>query len=604
MRSISYPVGRRACAVFAVVVALGLPAVAQALPTQTWVSGVGNDANPCSRTAPCKTFAGAIGKTEVGGIISVLDPGGFGAVTITKAITIDAGGVFAGVLVAGTNGIVVNAPGAKVTLRGLTIEYAPPCAAGGSALSGILLSAGSLSVQDVGIHGFPGDAIDANASAEGSSLSVAGSDLRDNCSGGVVASTTAGRLAATVSGNLISNDTTGVSAGAGSQVSINANTIADNATGLSVAAGATLFSLDDNRLAGNGTNGATPVELISPFTAPVPTPAPVVKTVVALLPPTCRVPKLSGSTLAKARKALAKARCVLGAVSYREAKHKRRGLIYAQQPKAGVLQFQGAIVNVTLDGHPAPVKKPRARRSLGAGASRTWVSGVGDDLNPCSREAPCKTFAGALAKTATGGTVDALDPGDFGPVVLTAAASNAGTVTIQGNPGATIEVPAGSTGVVVDSGAGANVILRDLNIISTPGCSAAGTGTGIDVLSGSNLSLEDVRISGFPDTGLKVEAPPGVAVTVHGSSIYDNCGSGISAQGAGVGVTTDGTQMINNPVGVVVGTGAIVRLGESTVSGSVTALSTSGTGAIQGWPDNDMAGDSAIGATPGLLGFI
>src|SRR5499427_10974009 len=78
---------------------------AQAQATRTWVSGVGDDANPCSRTAPCKTFAGAISKTAVNGIIDCLDPGGFGAVTIIKSITIDCHPVPAGVLAAGTNGI-------------------------------------------------------------------------------------------------------------------------------------------------------------------------------------------------------------------------------------------------------------------------------------------------------------------------------------------------------------------------------------------------------------------------------------------------------------------------------------------------------------------
>src|ERR1044071_7583262 len=82
---------------------------AQAQATRTWVSGVGDDANPCSRTAPCKTFAGAISKTAAGGEISVLDPGGFGAVTITKSITISGDGTLAGIVSAGTNGIIVNA---------------------------------------------------------------------------------------------------------------------------------------------------------------------------------------------------------------------------------------------------------------------------------------------------------------------------------------------------------------------------------------------------------------------------------------------------------------------------------------------------------------
>src|SRR6476660_8340639 len=82
------------------------PAFAQA--TRTWVSGVGDDANPCSRTAPCKTFAGAISKTAAFGEINCLDPGGFGAVTITKSISIICGGTFGSILAGGGNGINVN----------------------------------------------------------------------------------------------------------------------------------------------------------------------------------------------------------------------------------------------------------------------------------------------------------------------------------------------------------------------------------------------------------------------------------------------------------------------------------------------------------------
>src|SRR5579864_7753699 len=98
------------------------PAHAQA--TRTWVSGVGDDVNPCSRTAPCKTWAGAISKTANGGEIDALDPGGFGALTITKSITLDGGGgQVASTLVAGTNGITVAA-GANdvVILRNLRFD--------------------------------------------------------------------------------------------------------------------------------------------------------------------------------------------------------------------------------------------------------------------------------------------------------------------------------------------------------------------------------------------------------------------------------------------------------------------------------------------------
>src|SRR3954471_9427900 len=85
------------------------PARAQA--TRTWVSGVGDDVNPCSRTAPCKTFAGAISKTAAGGEINCLDPGGFGGVTIIKAMTLSCGYTHGSILVAGGPGITVNAGG-------------------------------------------------------------------------------------------------------------------------------------------------------------------------------------------------------------------------------------------------------------------------------------------------------------------------------------------------------------------------------------------------------------------------------------------------------------------------------------------------------------
>jgi hypothetical protein len=126
---------------------------AHAQATRTWVSGVGDDANPCSRTAPCKTFAGAISKTATGGEINVLDPGGFGAVTITKSITISSESSEAGVLVSGTNGIVISAGGGdNVVLRGLDIEGL------GNGLDGIkvLGALASLSVEKCTISDFRG----------------------------------------------------------------------------------------------------------------------------------------------------------------------------------------------------------------------------------------------------------------------------------------------------------------------------------------------------------------------------------------------------------------------------------------------------------------
>jgi hypothetical protein len=168
-----------AIALTVVLLAAALPANAQA--TRTWVSGVGDDANPCSRTAPCKTFAGAISKTAPGGEINVLDPGGFGAVTITKSITISSEGFEAGVLVSGTNAIVVSAGNSDVVvLRGLDIEGL------GTGLSGIkVLSAGVVHVENCTINHFTQSGIEfvpSSVTTTASQLHVSNTIVRDNIS--------------------------------------------------------------------------------------------------------------------------------------------------------------------------------------------------------------------------------------------------------------------------------------------------------------------------------------------------------------------------------------------------------------------------------------
>ena len=125
---------------------------ANAQATRTWVSGVGDDVNPCSRTAPCKTFAGAISKTATGGEINCLDPGGFGTVTIVKSITIDCGNTHGGILAANINGVNVNGAGINVTLRGLSINGANTTTGNGVRI----INAGSVTIDNVVIQNFAG----------------------------------------------------------------------------------------------------------------------------------------------------------------------------------------------------------------------------------------------------------------------------------------------------------------------------------------------------------------------------------------------------------------------------------------------------------------
>src|SRR5258706_11766027 len=134
------------------------PASAQA--TRTWVSGVGDDANPCSRTAPCKTFAGAISKTSPGGDIDCLDPGGFGQVTITKALTINCDQV-GGILGTSGSAIVINATPSTdvVTIRALDLQGV------GLGTNGInILSAKAVHLVDMNIYGFSANGVGVNVS--------------------------------------------------------------------------------------------------------------------------------------------------------------------------------------------------------------------------------------------------------------------------------------------------------------------------------------------------------------------------------------------------------------------------------------------------------
>jgi hypothetical protein len=173
--------------------------MANAQATRTWVSGVGDDANPCSRTAPCKTFAGAISKTFIGGEIDALDPGGFGTVTITKSITID-GCCITSILASGTNGVNVNiAPNAndperRVTLRHLTINGTGASGAVGTrtGLKGINYTQGLvLHVENCFIQNFTQDGIFMSHSASGGTVHVKDTNIT-NCNVGISIATTTG----------------------------------------------------------------------------------------------------------------------------------------------------------------------------------------------------------------------------------------------------------------------------------------------------------------------------------------------------------------------------------------------------------------------------
>lgn len=232
--------------------------VANAQATRTWVSGVGDDANPCSRTAPCKTFAGAISKTADGGEINCLDPGGFGAVTITKSIKIDCGTLPGGILAALTNGIIINAnaTNARIIIRGLEIFGVLTTSTGSTASQGIngirYLSAKNVHLENVYIAGFNTTCIDQNTTAA-SNLTMLNVQLEE-CPVGLNVQTTTGVAVADLNNVAIYSTTTaGIRGQTNSIITAHHSDISLNNVATQQTAGANSLNLVSNTFANNGT---------------------------------------------------------------------------------------------------------------------------------------------------------------------------------------------------------------------------------------------------------------------------------------------------------------------------------------------------------------
>ena len=238
-----------AIALAAVITVAATPAMAQA--TRTWISGVGDDANPCSRTAPCKTFAGAISKTAATGEINVLDPGGFGAVTITKSITLRADHVEGGVLVAATNGITINAASTdKIVIEGLDIEGLSSV---GGSLNGInILSARDVLVRNTVIRGFTGASAGNGIRVNGTSptsLTIENSSIFNNTVGILVDSPGGFGTARVYNSSIVASGAAGIRvSGVNNRAEISGNQITRTPKSLEILLGATIGSYGDNVL--------------------------------------------------------------------------------------------------------------------------------------------------------------------------------------------------------------------------------------------------------------------------------------------------------------------------------------------------------------------
>ncbi len=204
----------------------------------------------------------------------------------------------------------------------------------------------------------------------------------------------------------------------------------------------------------------------------------------------------------------------------------------------------------------------------GAQASRTWVSGVGDDANPCSRTAPCKTFAGAISKTAAGGEIDALDPAGFGALTITKA------ITLDGGGGQVASVlVSGTNGIVVQAGPSDVVIIRNLRINGISGSGAGGL-NGIRWLSGKALTIENCDIFGFTTNGIDIAKADGGQAFVRNTVVQNVGGAGLSVQSAALNtsVAIDGSRFdLGGTFGVIAGSFSRITVTNSVASGNASA---------------------------------
>ena len=207
-------------------------------------------------------------------------------------------------------------------------------------------------------------------------------------------------------------------------------------------------------------------------------------------------------------------------------------------------------------------------------ARRVWVSGVGDDANPCSRTAPCRTFAGAIAKVAAGGEIDVLDSGAYGATVIGKG------VTIDGTGAYAGTTSLGAAVFIINAGASGVVVLRNLTI------DGLGEGrSGVKFNTGNALYLLGCLIKNFTDYGVDFEPSTGGTLVIGDSTIINNGRETFSRllirRGAGGGVlvksasrfasgtafvTIDNTRVAGNFIGIDARDSSKVTVSNSTVA--------------------------------------
>lgn len=235
------------CVALAVCVGANLSAHAQA--SRTWISGVGDDANPGSRTAPCKTFAGAASKTSIGGEIDVLDPGDFSPMTVAKALVIDGKGPVAGIMASSGAAMVVNAGSTNVTIRNLSLN----CQSGGGTYGILVKSANEVRIENCVLWGGSTNGIDWEPSNANATLYIINCHIHDFSGAGVYVGSNSGYSVVIVN-SVIERCGAGINTSGGTVTVTGSSIIGSNGPGLETSGGV-IRTFHNNQIFGNNPDG-------------------------------------------------------------------------------------------------------------------------------------------------------------------------------------------------------------------------------------------------------------------------------------------------------------------------------------------------------------
>ena len=197
-----------------------------------------------------------------------------------------------------------------------------------------------------------------------------------------------------------------------------------------------------------------------------------------------------------------------------------------------------------------------------AQAVRTYVAVAGNDVNDCTFGTPCRTFAGAVPKTAPGGEITALDSGTYGAVTVDRA------LTLQAAPGAHVALGDGRSfsAVTISVGASDVVVLRRLHVSGS-----GSTQRGIYFSGGWKLHIEGCVVTGFPDAGIRFEGDctfTGCSELFVKDTIARNNGEGIRS--FSVFGSLDHCRFENNTTGVHTDLQASLKIRDSVIAGNST----------------------------------